>query len=218
MQQTTQNIILNIENLTCGYGGKPIIENFSLQVSHGETVAITGPNGCGKSTLLKAIYQLCIIEQGVIEYNKQSLNNKTPESIKKLGIAYFMQRNTIFPTLNIKENLYLSLNGFNKKIKDQRVQEVINHFPVLGTRLNKPAGLLSGGQRQQLAMGMLIAQNADLWLLDEPTSGLDNERSEYFLQLLLQHTKKSTGNSKTIIFVEHKTQIISNLANRIVKL
>jgi len=212
------HIILNIQNLTCGYGGKPVLEDFNLQVKTGDVVALTGPNGCGKSTLLKAIYQLCLINKGTITYKDESLIGTTPEKIKKMGIAYFMQKNAIFSQLSVNENLFLSLNGMNKQHKKIKAEEIISNFPDIGTWLQKSAGLLSGGQRQQLAMAMLFAQDADLWLLDEPTAGLDSEKSEFFLSKIQEYIGKTKENSKTIIFVEHKTFVINKLANRIINL
>ncbi len=218
MNESNKDIILDIQNLSCGYGGKPVLEDFNLQVNLGDCIAITGPNGCGKSTLLRAIYQLCVINSGKISYNGQHLNGKTPEQVKKLGIAYFMQRNAIFAKLSVKENLLLSLNGTGKTDKKQKIEEMIALFPDIGTRLNKTAGLLSGGQRQQLSMAMLLSQDADLWLLDEPTAGLSRVNSEYFLELLLQHLGKTPESPKTFIIVEHKAKIINTLANKIINL
>lgn len=218
MQTTDSNIILDIQNLSCGYGGEPVVANFNLQVEKGDCIAITGPNGCGKSTLLRAIYQLCVINSGKISYNGHLLNGKTPEQVKKLGIAYFMQKNAVFSKLSIKENFFLSLNGTIKADKKQKIEEMIALFPDLGKWLNKTAGLLSGGQRQQLSMAMLLSQDADLWLLDEFTAGLDNEKSETFLHLILEHSGKTSDNPKTIIFVEHKTNITNKLAKRIINL
>ena len=218
MQITSSNIILDIQNLFCGYGGKPVVEDFNLQVTHGDCIAITGLNGCGKSTLLRAIYQLCIINSGTISYKSHLLNGKTPEQVKKLGIAYFMQKNAIFSKLSVKENLLLSLNGTTKTYKRQKIEEMIALFPDIRKWQNKTAGLLSMGQGQQLSMSMLLSQDADLWLLDEPTAGLDNEKSQSFLELILQHLGKTSDNPNTIIFVEHKAYIINNLANKIIKL
>lgn len=218
MQTTSSNIILDIQNLSCGYGGKPVVENFNLQVENGDCIAITGPNGCGKSTLLRAIYQLCLINFGTISYNGQLLNGKTPEQVKKLGIAYFMQKNAIFAKLSIKENLLLSLNGTSKTHKREKIEEMIAVFPDIGKWQDKTAGLLSGGQRQQLSMAMLLSKDADLWLLDEFTAGLDNEKSETFTELILKHSGKTSDNPKTIIFVEHSTIIINQLAKRIINL
>jgi ABC-type branched-subunit amino acid transport system ATPase component len=218
MQTTDSNIILDIQNLSCGYGGKPVVEDFNLQVSRGDCIAITGPNGCGKSTLLRAIYQLCVINSGTIFYNGYLLNGKTPEQVKKLGIAYFMQKNAIFSKLPVKENLLLSLNGTNKTEKKQKIEEMLALFPDIGKWQNKTAGLLSGGQRQQLSMAMLLSQNADLWLLDEFTAGLDVQKSEKFLNLILHHSGKTSDNPKTIIFIEHKINIINQLANKIINL
>ena len=218
MQTTDSNIILGIQDLSCGYGGKPVVENFNLQVRKGDCIAITGPNGCGKSTLLRAIYQLCVINSGTISFNGHLLNGKTPEQVKKLGIAYFMQKNAVFSKLSIKENLLLSLNGTRITDISQKIEEMIALFPDIGKWQNKTAGLLSGGQRQQLSMAMLLSQNAELWLLDEFTAGLDNEKSETFAELILQHSGKTSDNPKTIIFVEHKINIINQLAKRILNI
>lgn len=218
MQTTSSNIVLDIQNLYCGYGGKPVVEDFNLQVTQGDCIAITGPNGCGKSTLLRAIYQLCVINSGKITYNGHLLNGKTPEQVKKLGIAYFMQKNAVFSKLSVKENLFLTLNGTSTTDKRQKVEDMIALFPDIGKWMNKTAGLLSGGQRQQLSMAMLLSQDAELWLLDEPTAGLDSEKSEDFLQLILKHSGKTSDNPKTIIFVEHKTNIINKLGKRIINL
>jgi len=209
------DIVLDIRDLTCGYGDKSIIEDFNLQVKPGEIIAITGPNGCGKSTLLKAIYQLCKIEKGEIQFKEISLLNKTPEQVKELGIAYFMQKNSIFTQLSVKENILLSLNGMNSLEKQNKLEEIIRLYPQMDEWMKKTAGLLSGGQRQQLAMGMLLSQNAKLWLLDEPTAGLDEKNSANFITTLRQ-----TFNNRNllILLVEHKKQIIDDLATRILKL
>lgn len=218
MPETDSNIILDIQNLSCGYGSKPIIEDFNLQVKHGDVVAITGPNGCGKSTLLKAVYQLCVINSGLVIYKGQKLNGKTPEQVKKMGVAYFMQKKAVFSKLSVKENLLLSLINKNMVERNQKIEEMIDIFPDMGEWLHKAAGVLSGGERQQLSMAMLLSQNADLWLLDEFSAGLDAEKSENILQLIIQYSGKTSDNPKTIVFVEHKTKIINKLAKRIIYL
>ena len=219
MISENSNIILDIQNLTCGYGGKPVVENFNLQINKGEVVAITGPNGCGKSTLLKAIYQLCKIEVGDIQFNGESLIGKSPEQVKGLGISYFMQKNAIFTQLTVKENIFLSLNGMNSSDKNCKLDQIATSFPQISKWINKPAGLLSGGQRQQLAMAMLISQNARLWLLDEPTAGLDEVNSENFIHTILE-AKNDVGmdNNLTIILIEHRLKIVEKLTSRIVKI
>lgn len=217
MKSENSNIILDIQHLTCGYGGKPIVEDFNLQVTTGEVIAITGPNGCGKSTLLKAIYQLCEIEAGDIQFNGNSLLGKTSEQIKGLGIAYFMQKNAIFSQLTVKENIFLSLNGMSSSDKNSKLNEITVSFPQIDNWMNKTAGLLSGGQRQQLAMAMLLAQNAGLWLLDEPTAGLDEVNSTNFINTVLMARKDSEVNHRlTIIIIEHKIKVVEKLATRIV--
>lgn len=214
MTSEKSNTVLNISNLTCGYGDKPIIKDFNLDLKRGEVVAITGPNGCGKSTLLKSIYQLCKIESGNIQYNGENLNGKTPEQIKGLGIAYFMQKNAIFTQLKVKENLILCFNGMSSRNIKIKLNQIATTFPHINDWMNKTAGLLSGGQRQQLAMAMLLSQNANLWLLDEPTTGLDNENTETLINSIL---KAKEYNDLTILLVEHKMTVVNKLATRIVK-
>jgi ABC-type branched-subunit amino acid transport system ATPase component len=215
MTTENTNIILDVQNLTAGYGDKAILENFNLQVNKGEVVAVTGPNGCGKSTLLKSIYQLCKIESGSILYKGENLNDKTPEHVKSLSIAYFMQKNAIFTHLKVRDNIILSLNGISPAEKKFRIEEISANFPDMSNWMNKTAGLLSGGQRQQLAMAMLISQNADFWLLDEPTAGLDQEKTTYFVNMI---RKEQIKKNIAIIIVEHKMNVISDLATRIIKL
>jgi len=212
------DIILKIDNLSCGYGSKPVVEGFTLQVAKGDRIAITGPNGCGKSTLLKAIYQLCIINSGDILYKGISLKGKTPETIKKLGIAWFMQKNAVFAKLSVKENLLLALNGLDFADKNLKINEIIHQFPELANRINTTAGLLSGGQRQQLSFAMLLLQDADLWLLDEPTAGLDKNNTGFFVNTFENLIGKTRENSKTVIFVEHKTDAINRITQQIINL
>ena len=208
---TQSDIILEIKNLSCGYGDKPIILGFSLQLFSGETLAITGPNGCGKSTLLKAIYQLCKVNEGSITFKGRSLVGKTPEQVKGLGIAWFMQKNAVFTKLTVKENLQLALNGLSRLDKKIKTEEIVVDFPGLRKWLNKTAGLLSGGQRQQLAFAMLVSQDADLWLLDEPTAGLDLEKTNDFIDRIKQLSLKI---KPTIIIVEHKLHVINQLKTK----
>jgi len=210
-----KDIILQINNLTCGYGGIPVLDNFGMELKAGEILAIEGPNGCGKSTLLKAIYQLCLIEKGEIYYNGINLNGKSPEIIKRMGIAYFMQKESIFTNLSVRENLLISLNGSPLKIKEQKISELLEEFQIIKSWLNKPAGLLSGGQRQQLSMAMLFAQNAKLWLLDEPTAGVDKKGIEILLKELKIQVKEK---NVSIVLVEHNKEFIKNIASRSINL
>jgi branched-chain amino acid transport system ATP-binding protein len=218
MQSIDFNIILDIQKLYCGYGGQPIVENFNLQVASGECIAICGPNGVGKSTLLRAIYQLCTINSGKIFYRDKLLNGKTPEEVKKLGIAYFMQKNAVFSKLSVKENLMLASASMRHSLGKMKMEEIWTLFPDLSKWQNKTTGLLSGGQRQQLATAMLLSHDADLWLLDEFTTGLDSEKSESFTELILRYSRMNTDSPKTVILVEHKPHIIKQLATRIINL
>lgn len=211
-----ENLILQIKDLNCGYGIEQIIKGFNLEVYAGERVAVTGKNGCGKSTLMKAIFQLCEINSGEIIFKNKLINGYSVDEVRKVGISWFMQKDSIYPNLTIFENIYLSILNNNKHIKN-KVNDILNFFPDLKNKSKKNAGLLSGGQRQQLALAMLFAQDTSLWLIDEPTADLDNENSYNFIEKITEYSNISSD-PKTIIFIEHRKEIINKLATKIINL
>lgn len=163
--------ILQVNELTAGYGAQHVLFGVSLRIEPGEIVAVMGPNGSGKSTLLKVISGALAARQGEILYKGKSLLGLSPQQIVQQGLSWVPQEENIFPSLTVRENLeigaYPIKGGF-----ENRVDEVCTIFPQLRDRMTQTAGDLSGGQRQMLAVARGLMIHPELLLLDEPTAGL----------------------------------------------
>jgi branched-chain amino acid transport system ATP-binding protein len=164
--------MLTIDHLTAGYGKLQILHELSLTVDAGQFVAILGPNGSGKSTLLKSIFGLTDYFGGDVQFQGQSLIGKATETIGKQGIAYVPQRQNVFASMTVRENLLLSLRHQPKAAAESALSEVRDLFPILADRQGQRAGQLSGGERQMLAIAIGWLARPKLMLLDEPSAGL----------------------------------------------
>ena len=169
-------IILNAENVESGYGRLKIIKGISLNVRKGELVSIIGPNGSGKSTFIKTLIGLVKLFSGNVSINDQLVNHLKPNEIIKRGIPlqYVPQLKNVFPSLTIEENLKMGL--YTRKKFDEYYLERVNYmkelFPILGERIKQKASLLSGGERQMLALARALMSEPDILILDEPTAAL----------------------------------------------
>jgi branched-chain amino acid transport system ATP-binding protein len=162
---------LQVQDMTGGYGHAQILNGVSFKLEPGQIVAIVGPNGAGKSTLLKAIFGLVRVSAGQVLLEGKTITNAPPESLVRRGMAYVPQSNNIFPSLSVLENL--EMGAFIRKDDyHPRMEELFRLFPDLRESRHKPAGLLSGGQRNMLAMARALMLDTRVILLDEPTAGL----------------------------------------------
>jgi len=161
-------MMLELSNITAGYYKKQVLNNVSFTIKEGDSVLLIGPNGAGKSTLLKVIAGFLRPWHGEVIFNGKRLNGTPPAIRARLGIGYLFQGGEIFTDLTVRENLELSL--LTSEIKD--LTPVFDIFPHLKERLNFRAGLLSGGERHQLALAMIFLRRPRLLLLDEPSAGL----------------------------------------------
>jgi branched-chain amino acid transport system ATP-binding protein len=204
--------MLEIKNLQTGYGKKQVLFGASMEVKQGEIVAIVGPNGAGKSTILKTVCGLIPVWEGEILFDNTSINGSSPAKNVSRGITFCPQGNRVFDVLNVRENL--QIGGIHLKTAElrNRIDYVLQLFPILKNRLNQDAGKLSGGEKQMLALCRALIPRPKLLMLDEPSLGLSpNLVSTAFKKIL--DINKSTGLS--ILIVEQKVREVLKISHRV---
>ena len=164
--------ILQGQKVTAGYGAMDIVRDVSFVVREAQVVAIVGPNGSGKSTLVKSVFGLCDVHSGEIHLDQHDLRKVRGDKINGLGIGYVPQTANVFTNLTIKENMELGAMDKNDEWITNRVQELSSLFPILNARSNQRTGLLSGGERQMVAIARALMSKPKIILLDEPTAML----------------------------------------------
>lgn len=164
--------MLNIQALNAGYGKLQILRDVNFAVAPGQFVAILGPNGSGKSTLLKTIFGLTDRFGGEIQLNGASLANQPTEALVSRGIAYVPQRQNVFATMTVSENLHLAARRLPSTTARTSLATVYDLFPILKDRQAQKAGKMSGGERQMLAIAIAWLAQPKLMMLDEPSAGL----------------------------------------------
>ncbi|MEZ4708867.1 MAG: ABC transporter ATP-binding protein [Caldilineaceae bacterium] len=164
--------MLTVSHLSAGYGKLIVLHEIDVTIPTRQFTAILGPNGSGKSTLLKTIFGLTDHFGGDIMLQEQALNGLPTEQISRRGIAYIPQRQNVFASLTVRENLLLALRHLNRTQAEDAIAEATTLFPILGQRSSQRAGKLSGGERQMLAIAIGWLSRPQLMLLDEPSAGL----------------------------------------------
>ncbi|MEO1470970.1 MAG: ABC transporter ATP-binding protein [Pseudomonadota bacterium] len=159
------------EAMTGGYGGADILRGVSVAVEAGEIAAIVGPNGAGKSTAMKALLGLLPLREGRVTLGGDDITRLAPEARVARGIAMVPQTRNVFPSLSVAENLEMGAY-LREDALDETMAEVFALFPVLADKARQRAGELSGGQRQQVAVGRALMARPSVLLLDEPTAGV----------------------------------------------
>ena len=203
--------LLEVEDLHVRYGAIVALRGMSLTVNEGEIVGLIGVNGAGKSTTMKAIMQVVRPDRGTITFDGQSLLGMTPENVVRRGIAPVMEGRRIFPALTIEENLRLGAAIRNDRdgIKAD-MDKWCQFFPVLGERLTKPAGTLSGGQQQMLAVARGLMSRPRLVLMDEPSLGLSPKLVGEVFGLI----SELRGMGVTILLIEQNVRMTLNIVDR----
>ena len=159
------------DKMTGGYGGPDIITSCSLQVNRGEIVAILGPNGAGKSTAMKAMLGLLKLKSGSISIDGKDISKLSPQDRVKQGISFVPQTRNVFADLTVRENL--EIGAFLREDDVEKViEEIYELFPILEEKKYQVVGELSGGQRQQVALGRALMIKPSVLMLDEPTAGV----------------------------------------------
>ena len=201
--------LLSVSGLTAGYGGVPVIEDIGLKLREHEIAVIIGPNGAGKSTLLKTIFALTKTDAGSILFNDKDIKGLRTDQLVPLGISAVPQTRNVFPTLTVSENLDIGTYAAPPADKTKVLADVMALFPDLQDKLRQPAGELSGGQRQMVAMGRALMSEPALLLLDEPTAGLSPAYLEKIFDLLLD----IRGRGVTILMVEQNAKQALRIAD-----
>ena len=159
------------ENMVAGYGGANILNNCTIQVDLGQIAVVVGPNGAGKSTAMKAIFGMLPLQSGSVKLLNETINDLPPFQRVKKGMAFVPQTENIFTSLTVEENL--EMGAFtNPTAMVTVIDQVYSLFPVLKEKRLQRAGELSGGQRQQVAVGRALMTEPKLLMLDEPTAGV----------------------------------------------
>ncbi|MBN2334598.1 ABC transporter ATP-binding protein [Candidatus Bathyarchaeota archaeon] len=173
MSKMGSKYILQTKGLNVGYGPIHVIYDLDFKVPDGEVTIIVGPNGVGKTTLLKAIMGLATVYSGDVEFEGQTITNLPAYERTQMGIGYMPQVGNIFSKLSVAENLKMAAYTLSDPdmIKD-KMEFVFNLFPRLEDFMPRPAGTLSGGERQMLAEGMVLMRDPKIMMVDEPTAGL----------------------------------------------
>ena len=162
---------LSGENMIGGYGGVDILNGCSIAVEAGEIVVVVGPNGAGKSTAMKAIFGMLPLRHGRVSLNGVDITGLAPHQRVACGMAFVPQTHNVFTSMSVEENLEMGAFSLDTPFAETR-EQVYGLFPVLAEKRRQPAGELSGGQRQQVAVGRALMTSPKLLLLDEPTAGV----------------------------------------------
>ena len=164
-------MFLSAENMLGGYGETTILNDCSISVKKGEIAVIVGPNGAGKSTAMKAIFGMLDLRAGNIIFDGKDITDLKPQERVKSGMGFVPQTHNVFTSMTVMENL--EIGGFtNQENLSKNISEVFKLFPVLEEKQKQVVGELSGGQRQQVAVGRALMTNPKLLMLDEPTAGV----------------------------------------------
>jgi len=198
------------EQMTGGYGtGADILHDCSIGVDSGEIAVIVGPNGAGKSTAMKAVFGMLTLREGKVTMNGKDITNLTPQARVREGMAFVPQTQNVFTSMSVEENLEMGAFIRDDDITET-MQQVYHLFPILEEKRRQPAGELSGGQRQQVAVGRALMTKPQVLMLDEPTAGV----SPIVMDELFDRIIEIARTGIAILMVEQNAKQALNIADK----
>lgn len=203
--------VLETQDLTAGYSAElDILSGVSIRVLAGEVVTVVGPNGAGKSTLMKAVVGLVNPRKGRVLLRDIDIAGRRPHEIVRLGVGYVPQRENVFESMSVMENLELGSVGQRGSGVTARMEELLNLFPRLGERKRQIVGTMSGGERQMVAMARALMPKPEILLLDEPSAGL----APMFVQAMFRQVSEINAAGVSILIVEQNARAALALSHR----
>mgnify|MGYP001401785486 FL=1 len=203
--------MLKVENLHVHYGAIHALQGLSFNLQEGEIVTLIGANGAGKSTLLNAISGLLKLTEGTIEYMEEEISHISPQEIVGRGVIHVPEGRKIFPKMSVYENLEMGAYSINNKSEtENKIEKMMERFPIIKKRKNQLGGTLSGGEQQMLAIARGLMASPKLMLLDEPSMGLSPVLVEQVFDLIEDINQHGTS----ILLVEQNAQMALSIADR----
>ena len=201
-------MLLDVREIICGYENTIIVDGCNFSVKKGDIACIVGPNGAGKSTAMKAIFGLIPIKSGQVIFNNEDITSLNPQERVMKGMSFVPQNNNIFQEMSVVENLEMGAFIHQSSMKEN-LKNVYNLFPILNEKKSQVAGELSGGQRQQLAVGRALMTNPVLLMLDEPSAGV----SPIVMKDLFTKLKAISKMGTSILVVEQNAKQALEISN-----
>jgi len=200
---------LSGDNMTGGYGGADILHDCTIGVDQGEIVVIVGPNGAGKSTAMKAVFGMLNISQGSVHLNGEDITQLSPQDRVAKGMSFVPQNQNVFTSMSVEENL--EMGAFIRRDDfTETMEQVFDLFPILKEKRRQAAGELSGGQRQQVAVGRALMTQPKVLMLDEPTAGVSPIVMDELFDRVIEVAKSGIA----ILMVEQNARQALSIANR----
>ncbi len=197
------------EGMTGGYGGADILHDCTIAVDKGEIAVVVGPNGAGKSTAMKVLFGMLDLREGHVALDGEDISGLTPQARVRKGMGFVPQTANVFTSMTVEENLEMGAFIRNDDI-GETMEQVFALFPVLEEKRSQPAGELSGGQRQQVAVGRALMTQPQVLMLDEPTAGV----SPIVMDELFDRIIEIARTGITILIVEQNARQALGIADK----
>jgi len=197
------------EAMTGGYGAADILHDCTVAVEKGQIAVIVGPNGAGKSTAMKAVFGMLSLRGGHVRLAGEDITHLSPQARVAKGMAFVPQNQNIFPTMTVEENLEMGAFLRRDEIR-ATMEQVFELFPILRDKRRQVAGELSGGQRQQVAVGRALMTQPQVLMLDEPTAGV----SPIVMDELFDRIIEVARSGISILMVEQNARQALNIADK----